>query len=210
MPVCIRPAKTEEDRQRIFRFRYEIYVEEMGRVQAYADHAARTVMEPFDDTGHLLMAEDETGEVVGTLRNNLGLNTDFGYYRELYGMDCVGRWYPKYVSISTKFMVASNLRKGSVAHRLAVEGYRHAVSHGMLFDFIDCNPHLEGTFERLGYIRYRSRIQHPEYGDVLPMVAPLTDLQHLEDVRSPWARICQEYYPHLEANRFLHHALRTH
>ena len=48
MPLTIRQAETNKDRERVFRFRYEIYVEEMQRPQIYADHAARTVAEPFD------------------------------------------------------------------------------------------------------------------------------------------------------------------
>src|SRR4051812_6581919 len=66
-PLVIRHADSLDDRQRIFRFRYEIYVEEMGRHQKYADHSARTVVEPFDATGHLFLAM-EGDRIVGTAR----------------------------------------------------------------------------------------------------------------------------------------------
>ncbi len=206
MPLTIRLAETKEDRQRVFRFRYEIYVEEMAREQKYADHEAKMIEEPFDQNGHLFLAEDETGCIVGTLRTNFGKEADLGYYRELYGMDCVGRWFPEYVSVSTKFMVAAKHRKSSLGVRLAATVYKFGLERGILFDFIDCNPHLEPVFFGLGWCRYRSRIQHPEYGDVLPLVLSVTDLAHLEAVGSPFARICREHNPLHAAN----HHMRNH
>lgn len=206
MPITIRKAETPEDRLRVFRFRYEIYVEEMGRAQTYADHEARTIEEPFDRTGHIFLAEED-GVVVGTVRTNFGQDTDFGAYREFYGMDALSRVAPQYISVTTKFMVAPDYRLSALGYRLGAEKYQYNLSHGILFDFIDCNPHLENIFERLGYRRYRSRIDHPEYGDVLPLILPLADLEHLETVGSPWAKICREHYPHLHANRLLHQVI---
>lgn len=209
MPITIRQARTAEDRQRIFRFRYEIYVEEMGRRQTYANHADRTIIEGFDETGHLFLAEDEGGRVVGTVRTNFGRDTNFGYYHELYGMDCLGRYAPQQASISTKFMIAPHLRQGTLAYRIATTGYTHNLESGILFDFLDCNAHLEDAFKRLGYQHYRNRVQHPEYGNVMPMILPMTDLHHLETIGSPWARICRDRYPHLDANRLLHQAIQS-
>jgi GNAT superfamily N-acetyltransferase len=208
MATQIRIAQTSEDRQRVFRFRYEIYVEEMQRQQKYADHAARTVEEPFDQTGHIFLAEDEMGRVVGTLRTNFGRDTDFGSYRELYGLACTGRWFPQHVSICTKLMVAPEYRSSRLGIRLAGHLYQFGLEHNILFDFIDCNPPLEPLFFGLGYCRYHPRIQHPEYGDVLPLVLPLTDLAHLEEVGSPFARICREHCPLHAANHHLHQTVR--
>lgn len=201
MPITIRLAETPQDRHRVFRFRYGIYVQEMGRPQEYADHEAKTIEEPLDETGHLYLAEDAAGKVVGTVRSNYGGETDFDYYAELYGMRCVGSSFPRKVSITTKLMVNAELRGSSLGCRLALATYRDALKEGILFDFIDCNPHLEMVFTRLGYRHYMGRILHPEYGDVLPMILPLTDLDHLEAVGSPFAKICREHCPHHAANR---------
>ena len=143
MPITIRLAEIEEDRQRVFRFRYEVYVEEMQRPQEYADHKAKTIEEPLDETGRIFLAEDEAGRVVGTVRSNYGSDTDFGYYAGLYGMESVGRSFPLRVSITTKLMVNAELRGSSLGCRLAMATYRDGLLDGILFDFIDCNPHLE-------------------------------------------------------------------
>jgi GNAT superfamily N-acetyltransferase len=175
----------------------------MQRPQRYADHQARTIIEPFDATGHHLIAEDEEGRVAGTLRTNFGGESCFDDYHDLYGMDCLGDFPRERVSITTKLMVRPEHRRGTLGMRLAHEVYRFGLQRGILVDFIDCNAPLEPVFERLGYRRYRSRVQHPEYGDVLPLVLLLTDLEHLEAVGSPFARICREHCPQRAARRLL-------
>ena len=37
--IEIRTADTDEEREAVYRFRYAVYVEEMGRYRATADHA---------------------------------------------------------------------------------------------------------------------------------------------------------------------------
>jgi hypothetical protein len=116
----------------------------------------------------------------------------------------VGRWFPKYASVSTKFMVAPAYRNGLLGVRLASRVYQFGLEQGILFDFVDCNPHLERFFLGLGYCRYRTRILHPEYGEVLPLVLPVADLGHLDAVGSPWAKICREHSPHRVADQVFH------
>lgn len=193
LPV-IREASTEADRERVFRFRYRIYVEEMGRRQKYADPARRTIEEPFDATGHLLLAE-LGGEVVGTLRTNFARETDLDYYPELFGMDSVGDAFPEAVSLTTKLMVAPAMRSSSLAVRLALAVFRLGLSCGIRHDFIDCNAHLEGFFMRLGFRRYWPHVEHPEYGRVLPLRLDVDDTAHLQAIGSPLARIRRRTEP---------------
>jgi hypothetical protein len=86
--------------------------------------------------------------------------------------------------------------------RICQAGYAHARRHGLIADFMDCNPHLEEQFARFGYRSYRSRIEHPEYGDVLPMVLVCPDLEHLVRVKSPLAAIEADHPRHEAAVEF--------
>ena len=81
--LTIRQAESAEDRERLYEFRYRIYVEEMGRHQRYADHTRRRIEEPLDATAAHFLAVDPAGEVVGCLRWNSGADTDFGEYVDL-------------------------------------------------------------------------------------------------------------------------------
>ncbi len=187
MRPTIRFATSEEDRERVYRFRYQVYVEEMLRKQTYADPVRRWIEEPFDATGYLLMAE-QGDQLVGTLRTNFASETDFSYYPELFSMNSVGPAFPEAVSLSTKFMIAPNLRAGTLAVRLARVVYELGRVRGIRHDFIDCNAHLEAFFTGLGYRRYSPHVEHPEYGRVLPLRLDIEDRDYLRCLGSPFAR----------------------
>lgn len=192
MSIEVRLARSKEDLMKLFRFRYAIYVEEMGRKPKHANHAAQTVEEPLDSTGHNMIALED-GQIVGALRANIGAETEFGEYSDLYEMRRAGTWFPVHVSMTSKFMVAPPHRSGTVAVRLALACFEFGCAQDIYFDFMDTNPHLEATYRRLGYRAYKGRAVHHEYGDVLPMVLSLTDEPHLMAVHSPYLRVRRKF-----------------
>lgn len=187
MGAKIRFATTEADRRAVYGFRYDIYVNEMKRVQTYADHGQRIIEEPLDKTSYLLIAED-SGRTVGTARFNVGVDENFGLYEDLYRLREFEPFYPSAVSITTKMMVSPDYRRSPLPLQLAVRCYSAGLKLGNLFDFIDCNDHLIPFFKKLGYRQIFPDVFHPEYGRVVPMVLPLLDRQHLENVGSPFAK----------------------
>ena len=44
-------AETAEEKESVYRFRYSVYVEEMGRYQGRADHEGKRLVEPEDEHG---------------------------------------------------------------------------------------------------------------------------------------------------------------
>ena len=186
--IVIRETETSEDRERLFRFRYAIYVEEMARTQKYADHLLRRIEEPFDRTAaNFIALAGET--IVGCIRWNGGRDTDFAEYVDFYAMQSVGKYFPERSSITTKFMVAPQYRRSALAVELGVRCYTHARHCGTICDFMDCNPHLEREFFRFGYRPHCDRIAHPEYGDVQPMLLLCVDYDYLRRQHSPFAAV---------------------
>lgn len=192
MSIEIRLAQSKDDLRRLFRFRYAIYVEEMGRHPKHADHSAQTIEEPLDSTGYNMIALED-GQIVGALRANIGTKGDFGEYTDLYDMSRAGPWFPEHVSMTSKFMVSPQHRNGTVAVRLALACFEFGCLNEIYFDFMDTNQHLEATYQRLGYRAYKGRVVHPEYGDVLPMILSLTDEHHLKSVHSPYLRVRSKF-----------------
>lgn len=186
----ITQATTAEDLIKVARFRYRIYVEEMGRFQQYADHAEKTVREPLDEHGHILMAMEDPN-VVGTVRVNLGSEGDLGAYTELYRLRELGGMFPNRVSITTKLMVAPEYRRTPLALKLALACYRYASEVEVEVDAIDCNPPLRPFFAKLGYRQIFGAIDHPEYGHVIPMLLAVRDKHHLKEVGSPFSKLAQ-------------------
>lgn len=203
LPVDIRCAESGRDFDRLFRFRYQVYVEEMNRPQQYADHRRKRIAEPLDE-GSTQFIATKGDEIVGCLRWTSGAVRDFDEYADYYAMDVAGPYFPQRCSISTKFMVAPAYRRSSIATSLSIASYRFGASAGSAFDFIDCNPHLERMFSRYGYRSYRGRIDHHEYGDVLPMVLVLLDHDHLRAVRSLFSASAAEHPPDVAASRYFY------
>lgn len=186
--IEVRKATTAAEREAIFRFRYAVYVEEMGRPQKDANHSSKTIRDYLDDFGCLYGAFDQDGDVVGTIRSNYRRIADFGMYDEFYRTAKFSEQFSNDISITTRLMVAPSLRKTSLAVRLACHAYRDGLDNGIKLDLMDCNEPLLQFFKRLGY-QQGFQAYHPEYGDVHVMHLFLQDLQHLKKMKSPFRRI---------------------
>ena len=69
-------ARTEEEKEAVYRFRYEVYVAEMGRYRSVADHKRRLFREPEDDSARIFYVAKE-GEVLATSRFSWGGDAPF-------------------------------------------------------------------------------------------------------------------------------------
>lgn len=197
MRTQIKEALTSADWEEVYRFRYGIYVEEMDRPQKYADHKRKLIQEPLDRSGHVLAAYTEDGNMVGTVRFNVGVDKHFGLYVDLYHLKEFGQFFPSRISITTKLMVAAEYRKTRLAISLATECYVRGLKLGTCFDCIDCNEPLVSFFKRLGYRQIFSAIRHPEYGEVTPLVLVMHDSEYLQSVHSPFAKYSAIYKDNL-------------
>lgn len=171
---AIHQAKTGEERERIYSFRYEVYVAEMGRRQDHADHISRRIHEELDPTATHLYAVSATNEIIGSVRTNIVKNCGIaclGYYPDLYGIPPESLYSS---SITTKLIVAKDYRKTGLALSLACAIYAVGLQENVLRDYIDCSPGVESFFLGLGY-QHKSWADHPEYGQVQVMELDLTD-----------------------------------
>ncbi len=131
--------------------RYQIYVEELGYSQHYADEQHYKIEEPLDKSGNIFVAF-QNGNLVGTARSNYAINSDLGYYAELYKIsEIAGDVHPLGTSIGTKFMIQRHLRGSRIALSIMQSYYYQLLRDQIKFDFIDCEPHMIPFFQKLGY-----------------------------------------------------------
>ena len=69
-------ADNDEEKEAVYRFRYDVYVQEMGRYGEAADHENKRLVEPEDETARIWYAAQD-GEVVATLRMSWGGDAPF-------------------------------------------------------------------------------------------------------------------------------------
>lgn len=184
----VKVAKTEEEKEKIFRFRYEVYVKEMGR-PCYADHKNEMIRDSFDKTAHNLYIESK-GNICATARVNFKKESNLEFEKE-YKIDQFYPYYPGSVSEISKFIVEKTKRDRRIAIFFTKELYSFGVEKGSKIDFINCNEPLDKFYEKMGYRRYQENFEHPEYGSVVPMVILLQDISHLEKIDSPLYKVAK-------------------
>jgi GNAT superfamily N-acetyltransferase len=189
----VRIAQTEEERQAIYRFRYRVYVEELGKSPPSADHANKILKEELDDTAVLLYAAED-GEIVGTLRNNFdvpeGLPERLQRVLELKRFGVA--FAPGALSYTSRLMVAAERRHTSVMRRLVQAIYRMTRDRGVRLSFLHAPPSLVPLYEHLGFRRYTHAFKDEVAGQQVPMVIVVRDVEQLAKVRSPFYPIARE------------------
>src|SRR5258708_33002004 len=118
MTVELFRAESEQEREALFRFRYSVYVEELGRYGRIADHQGRRLIEP-EDAHSVLCGVREGGEVVGTARVTFGADGFSPRQIEQYGLGPFLVDVPaRLMAVGERFMVAPRLRGGTVTTEL--------------------------------------------------------------------------------------------
>ena len=171
MTVEVFRAQTEGDREELFRFRYAVYVQEMGRFRRTADHRGRQLVEPED--GHsILYGAREDGQVVGTSRLTLGAD---GFSPRQIGQYSLGPFLsevpPRLMAVGERLMVAPQLRGGAVASQLRELAREDIETAGVRLVFGVCEPHLLSMNLSAGGRTYAERnINSEEAGYFIPLM----------------------------------------
>lgn len=188
MPIEIQHAQSPEDLEAIYRFRYAIYVEEMGKPMPGADHDRRLLHDALDARSTQLIARKD-GELAGVIRITWGRDGLPETFVEWYGLRRFRDFAREQISFTGRLMVAQKFRRSAAAIRLACEAYRLGRLSGISLDLIHTTRPLVPFFERLGHRRYASEFLDPDLGPRTPLVLALCDVAHLQRCRSPFMEL---------------------
>jgi len=179
--VQIREIRTREEKERLYRFRYQLSGGDINR----ASDSRKRIKDDLDIDAVNLVALFES-EVIGTIRINyawrcaLGLHADFYRMREAAGAD-----HPTRTCVLSRLLVRPNFRHGALGYRLMAEAYKHALTREACFAFLHCQDALIYYFSVLGFKAYMGRTMHRDFGEVIPMKLALLDEQYLMQIGSP-------------------------
>jgi hypothetical protein len=173
MPYDVGRADTDEDKEAVYRFRYSVYVEEMGRYQDTADHEGRRLVEPDDERSWIFYARDESGEVVGTARLSWGGNGFTDRQIEEYGLAPFLAELPaEHVALGERVMVRPDLRGTGLVEEVLKCRDETGAAHDVRIQFSACEPHLLSLYLGRGRRTYATKnINTPEAGYLIPLVA---------------------------------------
>ena len=193
--ISIALAETAEEKRAVYRFRYSIYVEEMGKYRAIADHKQRLFYEPCDAHSRIFYAT-ENGEVVGTARATWGGDAPLPQRMiEQYGLAPFLAELPQSaISVGERGMVAPRLRGTDLFLRLIGTSLRFANEHRIQVCFGDCEPHLLNLYLGLGQRTYSKRnVNSTEAGYLVPILFVPEDVAYLRRINSPLLEYVRDF-----------------
>lgn len=192
--ICV--AKTPAEKREIYHFRYQIYVEEMSKHLAEADHNNKLLYDELDEWAILLYAKIGT-KIIATYRINIGTMADFPQeVIKFLALDTLSNCViehgsPKF-AYATKVMVTPAHRSSPALYLLMAKCYEICCYEQAQFLLGACNFHLLRLYEQLGFRRYYKNFLYPGYGLLVPLVMLIDDIQHLRKLRSPLFRIARK------------------
>ncbi|MGQ0696963.1 MAG: cyclic nucleotide-binding domain-containing protein [Panacagrimonas sp.] len=179
-------ATSPEQKEALYRFRYEVFTREQGKYRELADHQNGRLCDSLDESATHLCVANGNG-VVGSLRQVRGRsNASLAMVRYLE-LDRFAQYPDEALSFGGRMMLNRGDRGTAALIPLLHAVYERGRAAGVLFDFIFCNPHLVAFYEQLGYRRYCSYFFDPALGFQVPLVLVADDVDHLERMRSPFA-----------------------
>lgn len=189
--IEVRRAETESDREALYRFRYSVYVEELGMTDQ-ADHVRKWLLDGYDDEAtHYALYED--GKVAGSLRVILmaRISDPDPLIAKFEMAPAIEAFGASAIITTSRFMIAGHLRNTMAVFRLMREAFIDSKRLGIKLNYGDCSPHLLPFYEHLGYRRYTEGINDTAFGYKLPILMLGCDREHLPKVRSPLARFLE-------------------
>ena len=166
-------AETDEQKEAVYRFRYTVYVEEMGRYQGsrrpHGSPTGRARRRPELD----LLPRADDGEVVGTARLSWGGNGFTERQIEEYHLDpFLAELPPEYIALGERAMVKPELRGTGLVEEVLNCSNDTGLAHDVRIQFGACEPHLLSLYLGRGRRTYSTKnINTPEAGYLIPLVA---------------------------------------
>ncbi|MCZ6807630.1 MAG: cyclic nucleotide-binding domain-containing protein [Deltaproteobacteria bacterium] len=186
--VVMSEVTTDAEREEVYRFRYDIYVEELNRYGDIADHENRLLVEPDDELAHLYLIRHE-GRVIGTARLSWGADPGALNDRivEQYDLKPFLDAVPhRHLAVGERLMFAPEYRGGPLLFKFISEFLVSFSKQGIQLFFGDCEPHLLNSYQSLGYRPYTQRhVNKAETGYLIPILFVTGDLDYLRSIGSP-------------------------
>lgn len=193
----IRIATTPEEKDEIYRLRYEAYVEELGWKFEDADEERKMLRDPEDDHETVYYALDK-GRMVATCRQHYGACRLNQETRDRYALHEFADYDDSMLGFTYRLVVHPEYRGTTVLIRLLQQVYEDCWKNGIRFSLCYCRPRLIGVYQRLGFVRYKDNIMVDSMGYMAPMALIIDDAKHLHAVKSPFLRTCRAHMPGVE------------
>ena len=201
---------TQEEREAIYRFRYEVYVEELKRGYPEADHERRWLRDKDDEQDYTVnMYVGPPDQIAGAVRLLIWAAGEVpeDYYR-MFSMEI----FPGIEGLITaeigRLMIRPTSRGKMVFSSLINTMYEHLVERDAQLCFLYCVPGLVKYYRRnLGARPYGGRLVPAGSSVGIPMVVIISDSDFFAESGTTFSELSKQYFttgkrPRLDVSRF--------
>ena len=194
---AVRRAETRTEREAIYRFRYEVYIDELQKSTPTADHDRRWLRDPEDDEDTTILFYTGTpDEITGTMRLQFGApGTASASLRQRYSLDLFPDIDRLTISATSRLVVTRRLRGKLIFPALARAVYTCVAERGVYLIFMCCAPGLVRSYRKLGLRPYPGPLICSEDGLRVPLVMLTPDVRYYREVGSPLLPLVRNTYP---------------
>ena len=189
-------ASTSHEIEELERFRYEVYVEEQGKVIAGADSAQRRLRLASDDQAvHYYLRDPGHGGILGYARGHFGIFP--GHLHAPLQLSRFDKFCRRQdLFFSSQLMVSPKARNLAVMRALTGAQYRHGRSNGVRAWLFHCRADLTPIYTRSGLYHYGPTFDLPSLGTHAPCIGICEDVDRFALLNSYFYPLTQEFENH--------------
>ena len=194
MAYDIKIAGSQKEKDAVFSFRYEVYVEELQKNHIQADHQQRMIYDQADSFSLLYYCMKESA-LISRVRSQRGAEGSFrnedATYFQIDDFEQVCHYHE--MAIVDRLMVAKSHRHGPLGHEMMLATYLDGLRLGTKVCFITCEEKLLNMYFRYGFRRYGQPAALSNGEGRFKLVLYLCDRAYLQQAGSP-------FLPYLDKN----------
>lgn len=192
----VHEAVTREEREAVYRFRYTVYVQELGRELGGVDHVRKVVCDDDDESASSIhLYTGSLGDISGAVRLRIWPPGQIPRHEfDALSMDGFPGIDAMVVSELGRLMIRPSLRGRLLLPALVRAVYERGASAGVDLGFCYCAPGLVQHYRKLGFRPYPAPLVPTVDGLHVALVGIPSDADYLRSVGSPVASVVSRYY----------------
>jgi len=181
-------AESQKEKENIFKFRYQLYVQEYGKDPETANHQKQWIKNELDKTGILVYIKNDNGDIVGTMRMNFSHQTQFSLkIKKMFNLDYfTEKFGEKKFALITGTTISQNSQNFLTPATLYSFFYCYCRQQEIPFAFSWCPSYMLKYLTKLGFRRFKKEVINTDLGVRIPLLLVCDDHKYLQKINSPF------------------------
>ncbi|MBS0359034.1 MAG: hypothetical protein JSS53_07185 [Proteobacteria bacterium] len=172
----------------VFKFRYDVYAEAMGKRYDYYDLGKKQIYEDLDNNARIYVMRDPSRNLIGTARVNY--NSEYLLDKELVGLGIDKTIFEsKSYCMVSKLIISPNYWKSGKSVIFVKQIYKEILEDNIDFVIIYCFDKTLSFFEKFGFIKIHVKDQYRFYKKINVLILDVKNKKWLKKIKSPLYKI---------------------